>query len=84
MKLTFIGDPSGAPNPPVCRIFGYEFPIGEPVSVEDEAIAKKLSRNSHFEVAGEVTPVATSPQPRRRKRVLTPKPETANDDANAE
>lgn len=62
MKLIFVGDPSGASNPDVCHMYGYEFPIGKPVDVSNELIAAKLARNSHFELDG-----GQATQKRRRR-----------------
>ena len=82
MKITFVGDPSGAPNPPVCRMYGYEFPVGEAVEVPDEQIAEKLSRNSHFTAGGTSAEGSPAPIPRRRRRkpVEPAQPELVTDD----
>ena len=48
MIFKFIGDLDGH-GPDVIELFGYTFPKGEPVSVDDEFVIGKLSQNHHFE-----------------------------------
>lgn len=48
-KITFTGDPRAPGRDPAdCKLFGYVFPFGEPVEVEDKTIAERLARHSHF------------------------------------
>lgn len=49
MIFKFIGDSDGH-GPENIELFGYVFPKGEPVSVEDENAIAKLSQNHHFAV----------------------------------
>lgn len=52
-SFRFVGDPSDDfSGPSSMSMFGMEFPKGEFVAVEDEAVARKLRGHSHFEEEG--------------------------------
>ncbi len=73
---TFIGDPRGDENPPVCEMAELSFPLGEAVDVPN-ALAVKLMGNSHFRVEGLAVTAEQQPEPpKRRGRPPKVKPET--------
>ena len=53
-SATFTGDPRGGHNPKTADFHGKQFPLGEPVTVDDPAWIKahghRLRRHNHFTV----------------------------------
>lgn len=72
----FSGDPK-APNtdPDTCELFGMTFPLNEGVEVEDEGIASRLRRHSHFTEVAPSLEAADIVKPRRGRP-----PKVRNDD----
>lgn len=59
-KFQYLGDK------PETYLFGYTFPIGEPVEVSEPAYIAKLRGNSHFrDVGDQEDAVIISERPRR-------------------
>jgi len=48
MEFIFIGDANGH-GPEVVELFGYTFPKGVSVAVDDNKAVAKLSSNGHFQ-----------------------------------
>lgn len=49
-KFTYIGVDEAA-DPNGTQAFGLYFPVGEPVEVEDKAVAAKLAGHPHFKAS---------------------------------
>ena len=59
MKFKYLGDREQT------SLFGYTFPINEPVEVTKEQAINKLKNNSHFELVEEKK---EAPKPKRNTR----------------
>jgi hypothetical protein len=81
----WLGDSINFPGGPreSCTVRGYEFPVGEPVHVDDPSVCKKLSQMGSFQECGPLPPVqlkdepSDEPAPVVKKKRLTRKKKTS-------
>lgn len=68
MFVKFVGDPEGDPKkePNEITNWGITFPRGKDVEVTDEAIVKKASLHSHFEVSAKPVVPPKVPDPPKK------------------
>ncbi|WP_156795566.1 hypothetical protein [Bradyrhizobium icense] len=71
--FVFSGDPEAkGTDPEECGMLGMTFPLNKPVCVDDERVAERLRRHSHFTEVKEEEPAEAKP-----RRGRPPKSETS-------